>query len=223
MTARVTWRRWCSRRFTALAAALLPRLESPWGDAMKAEIEAIKDDRDSLRWAWGCLRTACVRRVGSGLRDHRNVRSLVGTYLLLISVAPFMLFWAGAIYHIGSGPAFDYLSLRAARPGNQLLALLFESVPVAIFSFVYGALSLASALAVFTRRLRTAAELMMARFALNWIFSLGLHLFFPALSALAATHLSRSNAIYIVLNVCLTLWLWCARSMERESLETSAR
>jgi hypothetical protein len=224
MITRITWRRWCSRRFTAAAAALLPRPESRWGDAMKAEIEAIEDDRDCLRWAWGCLRTACVRRMGSALRDQRSVRALVAGYLLLMSIAAFWLFAAGVVHQIGSGPAFDWQILQAVRRKDQMLAqtlaLAFDSVPVVISFFVSGALLLAAALAVITRRLRTAAELNVMRFALDWFFALGTYLFFPAVSALfLPAHLSLS----LVLNVCLTLWLWCARSVERESLGTSAR
>jgi len=212
MTARITWRRWCSRRFTAVAAALLPRLESPWGDAMKAEIEAIEDDRDCLRWAWGCLRTACVRRLGAGLRNHRNARSLVGTYLLLMSIAPLCVSVFGMVYQSGSRRALDYVS----QPAHQKQALVFGSVPLVIFFLVSGALTLASALAVFNRRLRTAAELMVVWFALSQIFELGVYLFYPALWAWSATDLSLSTMIRAALNVCLILWLWCARSVERE-------
>jgi hypothetical protein len=219
VTAKVTWRRWCSRRFTAVAAALLPRLESPWGEAMKAEIEAIEDDRACLRWAWGCLRTACVRRLGAGLRDHRNARSLVGTYLLLMSIAPLCVFAFGVVYQSGSRHAFDYLS----QPQHQKQALVFGSVPVLIFVCVYGALLLASALAVFTRRLRTAAELMIVWFALSQIFSLGVYVFYPALWAWSTANLSLSAEIRAALHVCLMLWLWCARSVERESEGASAR
>ena len=190
---------------------------------MKAEIEAIEDDRDSLRWAWGCLRTACVRRLGAGLRDHRNVRALVGAYLLLMSLAPFCVFVFWLIYQSGSRHAFDYVNLRTTQPGAQTVALVFNSVPVVIFIFVSGALTLGSALAVVTRRLGTAAELMIVWFALTWIFSLGVYLFFPTLWASFTTHLSLSTTIRAALNVCLVLWLWCARSVERESPGTSVR
>jgi len=217
MTTRISWRRWCSRRFTAAAAALLPRLDSPWGAAMKAEIEAIEDDRESLRWAWGCLRTACVRRMGAGLRDHRNVRALVGVYLLLLSIAPLCVFAFGAIYQLGSVRASEYLS----QPEHQMLALVLNSVPVLIYFFVSGALALASAVAVLTRRLRTAAELNILWFGLNFVFALGVYLSVPSLFQPA--HLSLADRIYFVFNACLTLWLWCARSVERESLGTSAR
>jgi hypothetical protein len=219
MTAGITWRRWCSRRFTAVAAALLPRPESPWGDAMKAEIEAIEDDRESLRWAWGCLRTACVRRLGVGLRDHRNARSLMGTYLLLTSIAPLCVSAFGMVYHSGSRRAFDYLS----QPAHQKQLLVFGSVPMVIFFLVSGALTLASALAVFNRRLRTAAELMVVWFVLNQLMELGVYLFYSALWAWSAAHLSLSTTIRAAINVCLILWLWCARSVERESLGTSLR
>jgi hypothetical protein len=219
MNTRITWRRWCSRRFTAVAAALLPRLESPWGDAMKAEIEAIEDDRESLRWAWGCLRTACVRRLGAGLRDHRNARSLVGAYLLLMSIGPLCVFAFGMVYQSGSTHASEYLSLR----GHEMQALALGSVPVVIFIFVSGGLTLASALAVFTRRLRTAAELMVVWLALNQIFSLWVYLFFPALWALSSTHVSLSTTVRTAINVCLILWLWCARNVEREGPRTSVR
>lgn len=218
MIARITWRRWLSRCFTAAAAALLPRLESPWGDAMKAEIEAIESDRDALHWAWGCLRTACVRRMGAGLRDHRSARSLVGTYLLLLSIAPLGVVAYGVIYHSGSRRAFEYVSQ------HQMATLVFGSVPFVILVFVMGALSLASALAVMNRRLRTAAELMLVWFAMNWICSLALPLFYPAMSALLQpTHMSYSAAIRGVLNVCVVLWLWCGRSVERESLGAAAQ
>ena len=225
MTAPIAWRRWCSRRFTAVAAAILPRRESPWGDAMKAEIEAIEDDRECLRWAWGCLRTACVRRMGSVLTDHRSVRALVGAYLLLLSIAHFVTL---AVYRIGSGPAFDRLSSQVVqREGEmtaRMLALAFDSAPAVVFFLVSGALGLASALAVFTRRLRTAAELMIVRLALEWIFTAWAYVFFPAVSGLLLpTHPSLSATIHVSLTVCLTAWLWCARSIERESFGTSAR
>src|SRR6185436_16863102 len=151
MTNKITWRRSLSRRFTAAAAALLPRLESPWGDAMKAEIEAIEDDRDCLRWAWGCLRTACVRRMGAGLRDHRNVRALVGFYLLLISIAVFLVFANGVAYQIGGEPPLLYPSSHITEPKRYMLALVFDSVPAVIYFFVTGALVLATAVALVTR------------------------------------------------------------------------
>ena len=217
MTARITWRRWCSRRFTAVAAALLPRLESPWGDAMKAEIEAIEDDRESLRWAWGCLRTACVRRMGTGLRDHRNVRALLGGYLALTSIAVFWVVSQGVVHQISGWPAFDYS--RIPQPTRERLALLVDSWPAVIYLFMSGTLLLATAAAVVTRRLRTAAELSVTQFVMDWIFGLVMSLLFPPVSAIFVPRLS----LIFVLNVCLTVWLWCARSVERESLGTSAR
>jgi len=217
MTHKTTWRRWFSRRFTAAAAALLPRLESPWGDAMKAEIEAIEDDRDSLRWALGCLRTACVRRLGAGLRDHRNVRALVAGYLALTSIAVFWVVSQGVVHQISGWPAFDYSSIP--QPTRERLALLVDSWPAVIYLFMSGTLLLATAAAVVTRRLRTAAELSVTQFVMDWIFGAVMSLLFPPLAPMFAPRLSLT----IVLNVFLPIWLWCARSVERETLETSAR
>ena len=78
---------------------------------------------------------------------------------------------------------------------------------------------LATAAAVVTRRLRTAAELSVTQFVMDWIFGLVMSLLFPPVSAIFVPRLS----LIFVLNVCLPIWLWCARSVERESLGTSAR
>ena len=118
------------------------------------------------------------------------------------------------------GSEAPLLGLHIAESKRQMLALVLDSVPAVIYFFVAGALMLATAVALVTRRLRTAAELNVTRFALDWVFALATCLFFPRASALfLPAHLS----LPVVLDMCLTLWLWCARSVERESLETSTR
>lgn len=68
------------------AAAVLPSPLSPWGTAMRHEIEHIRSDRDALKWALGCVSASYVRWVAS--------LDVVQTTILRGMMALFIASWA---------------------------------------------------------------------------------------------------------------------------------
>jgi len=69
------WHRLLAQELLRRAVALLPRNQSSWADAMRGEIQHIKDDREALSWALGSFR-ACLTERLRVLRPHISAHTL---------------------------------------------------------------------------------------------------------------------------------------------------
>jgi len=84
------WRRWAVK-LAQYASWVLPGAPSPWGDAMRRELDYIGDDRAALRWALGCIVASYRARLAhwpsfSARIAGRHVATS-GTLMLLIGLA----------------------------------------------------------------------------------------------------------------------------------------
>ena len=64
MTERASLVRRLASALIAHAANVLPPLRSPWGEAMKHELDHIEDDVEAVRWAAGCVIASYLERGG---------------------------------------------------------------------------------------------------------------------------------------------------------------
>lgn len=108
---------WCIRT----ARAVLPAPRTEWAEAMDAEVAAITDDREALRWAVGCLITSCLIH----LRDRRY-RPSAYLPLVMSSIAIGMVLIHAALY--GIVPETD-----EGTPAHIFQLLMVAQVPVIAF------------------------------------------------------------------------------------------
>jgi hypothetical protein len=131
------------RRLTHLlvhhALAVLPRDRSAWGRAMKEEACCIEDDREALRWAFGCVGTGYGERFRSFMGERTSIRQLV------IAAATACLFVTGSIYLRGFLAAIAYPHWYAVfahahkNVGIQLWGFFEGGVPEAALAAICGA------------------------------------------------------------------------------------
>ena len=84
------WRR-LAVRLAQHAARIMPGARSPWADAMRRELDYIKDDPAALRWALGCIlasyRARLAHRPSLGARAAWRQVATSGVLMLLIGLA----------------------------------------------------------------------------------------------------------------------------------------
>jgi hypothetical protein len=192
-----------------ITATTLPVGRAAWGAAMRAELCHIGDDREALRWAFGCLQTSLLESFRSGmLLDLRLVRwsvslwamfraenSLCDTCLVLSHKFPRL--WLPPFFaHCAQG--YDY----------QQLIPLFDAtagweVAVCLLSDVFYLLAIVSLL----RRNRNAAGFFLVAVILNltlWLYELAKPLYLQSFSL--ADH--AQDAILYVTTALLSWILW---------------
>jgi pimeloyl-ACP methyl ester carboxylesterase len=84
------WRR-LAVRLAQHAARIMPGARSPWADAMRRELDYIKDDPAALRWALGCIlasyRARLAHRPSLSARAAWRQVATSGVLMLLIGLA----------------------------------------------------------------------------------------------------------------------------------------
>ena len=77
MNARASLVRRLAFALIAHVADVLPPLRSPWGEAMKHELDHIEGDVEALRWAAGCVIASYLER--GGRKMNQSFRKSFGS------------------------------------------------------------------------------------------------------------------------------------------------
>ena len=109
------------------AVFMMPKSQSDWGRAMRAEYEGLTDRREQLKFALGCLQVSLI-----GTAQTRKGLSVIGRGLVAFGLASFsvygLLFVAGQMpkpqltplftvlcFYYAGAAAFTVLSLKGLR------------------------------------------------------------------------------------------------------------
>ncbi len=109
----------------------MPSDRHVWADAMRNEVQHISDDRDRLRWAWGCLLASCSERFrGFQPSEILVVRLLMAFFLLFQALDDIFATALTIAYRTG---AFNLAEgLGRSTPGDDYRRLipLMEAAPI---------------------------------------------------------------------------------------------
>jgi hypothetical protein len=210
-----SFRRRLANELAACAAALLPKSDIAWGRGMSSEVLSIEDDGEALSWAFGCLRTASVRRMGSLLTQHTVPRVMLALYLLTWVVMPGWLIAMILAYRSGDTAALTELASRTSIGDPQLFGALFDAsmVPLLLALACSGTLYLAGAIALLFRRVSGALHLLLTGMLITWLYWVVGSSFSPeSFKPFLSFEWLKSAGTWI--DVALIAWLWCARKTQ---------
>lgn len=160
-----------SRRLAVIlmqhAARVLPEAHSPWGDAMRNELDHIESDRQALTWAFGCLIAGYVERVNSVSVIHKwytriFLALLIGTQVLAFLFATVLT----AAYRTGHLQVASFMGSFTPGDDYHRFIPLMDATPWWIHVMWVSASVLFFACAWQLFRQRRAAFLL---FAIAWI------------------------------------------------------
>jgi hypothetical protein len=138
-----------------LAGFALPPARARWHAAMVAEVACIRDDRDAMRFAAGCLVAGLRERIADD--DSRFTAGLASLAVvsLLAALAHIGLAWRGAKLLV-AGPDRFFALLQAANPDQPMSRAAFDAaMPVVAVCFLgLGIAHLCGGWLLLRRRLR---------------------------------------------------------------------
>ncbi len=107
MNARASLVRRLAFALIAHAADVLPPLRSPWGEAMKHELDHIEGDVEALRWAAGCVIASYLERGGRKMNQSfaTIVRKPSAFLPLAMSLTALALLGGAYIFALATGQA----------------------------------------------------------------------------------------------------------------------
>jgi hypothetical protein len=135
MTARASPLRRLASALIAHAADVLPPLRSPWGEAMKHELDHIEDDVEALKWGVGCVIASYLERGGRGMNQSFGtiVRKPSAFLPLAMSLTALALLGGAYIFALVTGQAGLERQQDEGAIAHLWQLLMAGQLPVLIF------------------------------------------------------------------------------------------
>jgi hypothetical protein len=135
MTERASPVRRLASALIAHAANVLPPLRSPWGQAMKHELDHIEDDVAAVRWAAGCVIASYLERGGRKMNQSFGtiVRKPSAFLPLAMSLTALALLGGAYLFALATGQAGLEREQDEGAIAHLWQLLLAGQLPVLIF------------------------------------------------------------------------------------------
>ena len=135
MNARASLVRRLAFALIAHAADVLPPLRSPWGEAMKHELDHIEGDVDALRWAAGCVIASYLERGGRKMNQSfvTIVRKPSAFLPLAMSLTALALLGGAYVFALARGHAGLERQPDEGSIAHLWQLLMAGQLPVLIF------------------------------------------------------------------------------------------
>jgi hypothetical protein len=139
MKARASLVRRLAFALIAHAANVLPPLRSPWGEAMKHELDHIEGDVEALRWAAGCVIASYLER--GGRKMNQSFGKSFGTIVrkpsaflpLAMSLTALALLGGAYVFALATGQAGLQRQQDEGAIAHLWQLLMAGQLPVLIF------------------------------------------------------------------------------------------
>ena len=182
---RLAWHRLLAQKLLRHAVALLPRNQSSWADAMRAEIQHIDDDREALSWALGSFR-ACLTERLRVLQPHISAHTLGALWIVVFVISSAYNMSIALAARLGYQRTTSALGWWMRDFQYDRFAHFADSIPIGLFLLMGLAVLLFAAALKLNLRSRPAA---FATFccALGaslaaWLYQLGIPAYLQAMS-----------------------------------------
>ena len=135
MTERASLVRRLASALIAHAANALPPLRSPWGEAMKHELDHIEADVEALQWAAGCVIASYLERGGGKMNQSFGtiVRKPSAFLPLAMSLTAVALLGGAYLFALASGQAGLERQQDEGAIAHLWQLLMGGQLPVLIF------------------------------------------------------------------------------------------
>jgi hypothetical protein len=135
MNARASLVRRLAFALIAHAADVLPPVRSPWGEAMKHELDHIEGDVEALRWAAGCVIASYLERGGRKMNQSFGtiVRKPSAFLPLAMSLTALALLGGAYIFALATGQAGLERQQDEGSIAHLWQLLMAGQLPVLIF------------------------------------------------------------------------------------------
>lgn len=199
------------------ATRVLPPRRAQWAEAMRQEFLAIRDDREALHWAFGCLWASYMERMMSlPFLQSLPVRMLLGLMVLWQAFSSCFASILTAFYKFGMLDAAEALGRSTPGDDYRNFIPLMEAVPLSVHvAYVMAGLAfLATLAALLTRHHRAAFQFYLGGLGLTLLAILLAKVLVPAGLAphVGPPHLFiRDYAIpvmRVMIPACVAIVLW---------------